>query len=304
MITADEMVELAGGEFLMGSDSFYPEEGPAHRERVEGFSIDRYQVTNGEYATFVATTGYLTVAERPLDLSGIPGSPIASMPPGSLVFQQTSGPVDLSDSRSWWAYVPGANWRHPQGPDSSIDGLDDHPVVHVAYEDAEAYATWCGKALPKEAEWEFAARGGLEGKIFCWGDEMNPGGKIMANTWQGDFPWRSLKPPGMDRTTPVGSFPPNGYGLYDMAGNVWEWTADWFRARHHKQPKSPCCAPPDAREESYDPASPGIDIPRKVLKGGSHLCAPVYCLRFRPSARMPQMVDTGMSHLGFRCVRR
>ena len=304
MFATDEMVDLEGGEFLMGSDSFYPEEAPAHRERVGPFSIDRYQVTNADYLKFVEATGYVTVAERPLDLSHITGSPIASMPAGSLVFRQTSGPVDLTDSRNWWVYVVGADWRHPQGPDTSIDDLLDHPVVHVAYEDAEAYARWAGKALPSEAEWEFAARGGPEGRVYCWGDEMNPGGKIMANTWQGEFPWRSDKPPGKDRTTPVGSFPPNGYGLYDMAGNAWEWTADWFRPRHRNEPKSPCCAPPQALDESFDPAAPEIKIPRKVLKGGSHLCAPNYCLRFRPSARMPQMIDTGMSHLGFRCVKR
>jgi formylglycine-generating enzyme required for sulfatase activity len=285
----------------MGSESFYPEESPVIRAHVDPFWIDEYQVTNDDYAAFVAATGYVTVAERPVDLSNVPGASSQTAPPGSMVFQPTDGPIDLGDSRRWWAYVPGTDWRHPRGPESSIDGMRDHPVVHIAYEDAEAYAHWKGNALPTEAEWEFAARGGLEGKIFCWGDEMNPGGKIMANTWQGEFPWSSTKPPGEDRTMPVGSFPSNGYGLYDMAGNVWEWTADWFVPRTMRdEPQSPCCAPPSC----YDPMSPDIKIPRKVLKGGSHLCAPSYCLRFRPSARMPQMIDTGMSHVGFRCVKR
>ena len=285
----------------MGSESFYPEESPVIRARVDTFWIDEYQVTNDDYAAFVDATGYLTVAERPVDLSNVPGAPAQTAPAGSMVFQPADGPIDLGDSRRWWAYVAGADWRHPRGPESSIEGMRDHPVVHIAYEDAEAYAQWKDKALPSETEWEFAARGGLDGKIFCWGDEMNPGGKIMANTWQGEFPWKSTKPPGQDRTMPVGSFPPNGYGLYDMAGNVWEWTADWFVPRTLRdEPQSPCCAPPSC----YDPATPEIKIPRKVLKGGSHLCAPSYCLRFRPSARMPQMIDTGMSHVGFRCVKR
>jgi len=284
----------------MGSESFYPEESPVIRVHVDPFSIDEYQVTNKEYAEFARATGYVTVAERPVDLSNVPGAQSQTAPPGSLVFQQMDGPVDLSDSRAWWAYVVGADWRHPRGPQSSVDGIEDHPVVHIAYEDAEAYAQWKDKALPTEAEWEFAARGGLEGKIFAWGDEMNPGGKIMANTWQGEFPWKSTKPPGEERTTPVGSFPPNGFGLYDVAGNVWEWTSDWYVPRKSGLEHSPCCAP----AACYDPLTPDIKVPRKVLKGGSHLCAPNYCLRFRPSARMPQMIDTGMSHLGFRCVKR
>ncbi|HEV3088740.1 MAG TPA: formylglycine-generating enzyme family protein [Candidatus Elarobacter sp.] len=294
------MVWIEGGEFLMGSESFYPEERPVRRERVAGFHIDPHHVTNAEFARFVEATGYVTVAERPLELAEIPGAPVQTYPAGSLVFKETEGPVDLGDSRNWWHYVPGAQWRHPQGPQSTIDDLGDHPVVHVAYEDAEAYAAWAGKALPTEAEWEYAARGGLEGKAFTWGDEREPGGTIMANTWQGEFPWQNTLRDGFARTSPFGAFPPNGYGLYDMAGNAWEWTSDWYRAEPGTPP-SPCCSPVD---ESYDESSPGIRIPRKVLKGGSHLCAPNYCLRFRPAARMPQMIDTGMSHLGFRCVRR
>jgi formylglycine-generating enzyme len=301
------MVWIAGGEFLMGSESFYPEERPVRHARVDGFWIDRCQVTNDDFGRFVEATGYVTVAERPLDLRDVPSAPVESYPAGSMVFQQTDGPVDLSDSRNWWVYVPGAHWRTPHGPESSIDGRGSHPVVQIAYEDAEAYARWAGKALPTEAEWEFAARGGLEGKIFTWGDEIEPGGAIMANTWQGEFPWRNSKRDGYERTSPVGSFPANGYGLYDMAGNVWEWTSDWYRASAVDGPSQPCCSPSHARgalEESFDPGEPEIRIPRKVLKGGSHLCAPNYCLRFRPAARMPQMVDTGMSHLGFRCVMR
>jgi formylglycine-generating enzyme len=304
---ADDMVHLDGGDFFMGSESFYPEERPVRRAHADAFAIDRYHVTNDAFRRFVDATGYVTVAEKPIDLGGIDGAP-PTYPAGSMVFQQTAGPVDLSDSRHWWAYVPGANWRHPQGPDSSIEGLGTHPVVHVAYEDAEAFAQWSGKALPTETEWEFAARGGLDRAIFTWGDEMEPGGAVMANTWQGEFPWQNRKRAGHQRTSPAGSFPPNGYGLYDMAGNVWEWTADWYRVLEGVVAEKPCCAPADTRpataDESIDAAEPDIRIPRKVLKGGSHLCAPNYCLRFRPAARMPQMVDTGMSHLGFRCVTR
>ena len=294
------MVRIAGGTFAMGSESFYTEERPVHRARVDAFLIDRCPVTNDDFRRFVDATGYVTIAERPLRLDDVPGAPCREYPAGSLVFRQTAGPVDLRDSRAWWTYVPGAQWRHPEGPQSTLDGRGDHPVVHVAYDDALAYATWAGKTLPSEAQWEYAARGGLEGKIFTWGDEMEPGGTIMANTWQGEFPWQNLARDGFTRTSPVGAFPPNGYGLCDMAGNVWEWTRDWFRPHGAAPPASPCCAPAEA---SCDPAAPGIPVPRKVLKGGSHLCAPNYCLRFRPAARMPQMIDTGMSHLGFRCVR-
>jgi formylglycine-generating enzyme required for sulfatase activity len=213
--------------------------------------------------------------------------------------------VDLRDWTQWWSYVPGAQWRHPEGPESTIEGRMDHPVVHIAYEDAQAYAAWAGKALPTEAEWEFAARGGLNGARYVWGDEMYPGGKPAANTWQGEFPWQNLRSHGFERTSPVGAFPPNGYDLYDMAGNVWEWTSDWYTAKHARAHS--CCSaesPQSAVEASLDAGQPQLRIPRKVVKGGSHLCAPNYCLRFRPAARSPQMVDTGMSHLGFRCVRR
>ena len=308
MFETADLIFIDGGEFAMGSADFYPEESPVRRVRVEGFAIDAYPVTNSQFSRFVAETQYVTVAERPIDPAQYPGAIPELCVPGSLVFRPTKGPVDLRDWTQWWEWTPGASWQHPLGPDSTVQGFEDHPVVHVAFEDAQAYATWAGKALPTEAEWEFAARGGLEGKIFCWGDDMMPGGRVMANTWQGEFPWQNLLIDGYERTSPVGSFPPNGYGLYDMAGNVWEWTTDWYTATPKAAQTKPCCGAPKARgpsiEESYDPNQPDIRIPRKVLKGGSHLCAPNYCLRFRPAARSPQMVETSMSHLGFRCVAR
>jgi len=226
------------------------------------------------------------------------------------VFVKPTARVDLRNHFNWWAYVPGADWRHPRGPGSSIDGLDDHPVVHVGFDDASAYARWAGKTLPTEAEWEFAARGGLEGADFTWGDEMVSGGRVMANTWQGEFPWQDLKPPHKRGTSPVASFPPNGYGLYDMAGNVWEWTSDYFAVPSEQGPSTPhgCCAPANPRvscaDDSTVPGEPGGHIPRRVIKGGSHLCAPNYCLRYRPAARQGEAVDTSTAHLGFRCVVR
>ena len=237
---------------------------------------------------------YVTVAERPLDPADYPEADPDLLVPGSLVFHMTAGPVPLDDVRSWWEYVPGAFWKKPGGPGTTINGRDRHPVVQVAYEDAEAYASWSGKALPTEAEWEYAARGGLEGAAFAWGDDHFPNGKPMANTWQGEFPWQNLKTDGFEGTSPVGSFPPNGYGLYDVTGNVWEWTSDWFRA-DRSEDNSPCCAPP---------TRPGERFPRKVIKGGSHLCAPNYCLRYRPAARQGETVDTSTGHIGFRCVVR
>ncbi|MGA8473760.1 MAG: formylglycine-generating enzyme family protein [Candidatus Cybelea sp.] len=295
----EAMVWIEGGSFRMGSDRFYPEEAPVREVGVEGFWIDTYAVTNAEFSKFVRKTGYMTVAERPLNPDDFPGAKLESLDPGALVFHMTAGPVDLRDYSQWWAWVPGACWKHPKGPGSSIKSNPDHPVVHVAYEDAEAFARWSGKRLPTEAEWEFAARGGLDGQDFVWGGEIEPAGKPAANTWQGIFPWKSTSPTG-PHTLPVGQFSPNGYGLYDMAGNVWEWTSDWF-ASDRSAVQSPCCAG-DPRERSYDPCQPEIRIPRKVLKGGSFLCSPSYCLRFRPAARSPQAIDTGMSHLGFRCV--
>ncbi|MBS1878979.1 MAG: formylglycine-generating enzyme family protein [Actinobacteria bacterium] len=302
------MVRVPGGEYLMGSERHYPEEAPAHRVRVDGFSIDRHPVTNAEYAAFVTATGYETVAERQLDPVDYPGVPEELLVPGSLVFQGTSGPVPLDDPARWWAYVPGARWQEPLGPGADAGELADHPVVQVACEDAEAYAEWAGVSLPTEAEWEYAARGGIEGAAFTWGDEDVQDTEPLANTWQGGFPWQNSLLDGWLRTSPVGSYPPNGFGLSDMAGNVWEWTADWFGPRHPEDQARACCAPEKPRgarrEESFDPAQPGIRIPRKVVKGGSHLCAPSYCLRYRPAARSAEMIDTATSHIGFRCVIR
>jgi formylglycine-generating enzyme required for sulfatase activity len=264
---------------------------------LDAFAIDRYEVTNARFAEFVDATDYVTVAERPLDPADFPGAPAANLVPGSLVFTPTPGPVDLRHMSQWWTWTPGASWRAPEGPGTSVEDRREHPVVHVANEDAEAYAAWTGARLPTEAEWEFAARGGLERAEFTWGDEARPDGRIMANTWDGlDFPWRSTGESGFLRTAPVGSFPPNGFGLYDMAGNVWEWTADWWADQTADSGK-PCCA-----ASSLDPAQPQFRVPRKVIKGGSHLCADSYCLRYRPAARRPQMIDTGMSHVGFRCA--
>ncbi|HEY9292426.1 MAG TPA: formylglycine-generating enzyme family protein [Microlunatus sp.] len=302
-----EVVQLAGGEFSMGSDDHYPEEAPVHLVKVGAFGIDRHQVTNRQFAAFVEATGYRTVAERPLDPADYPGAARENLVPGSMVFTPTSAPVDLRHLSQWWTWTPGARWSKPEGRRSSIDDRADHPVVQIAHADAAAYAEWVGARLPTEAEWEFAARGGLDRAAFTWGDEPRPNGRIMANTWDGpDFPWRSTGESGWQRTAPVGSFPENGFGLYDMAGNVWEWTDDWWTERHPDEVDHPCCAPENPRggdiADSYDPAQPQFRIPRKVIKGGSHLCADSYCLRYRPAARRPQMIDTGMSHVGFRCA--
>jgi formylglycine-generating enzyme required for sulfatase activity len=289
----------------MGSDVHYPEEAPAHAAVVGGYWIDRYQVTNLQFDEFVAATGYVTVAERPLDPDDYPGAPAENLVSGSMVFTRTTGPVDLRHLSQWWRWTPGASWRHPDGPGSSLDDRADHPVVHVAYEDAEAYAAWAGKALPGEAEWERAARGGFDAAAFVWGDEPERPGQRLANYWHGDFPWRPVD--GYGSTAPVGSYPPNGNGLHDMAGNVWEWTTDWW-SRHAEDPAGSCCVPTErprpTMESSYDPAQPQFRVPRRVIKGGSFLCADSYCQRYRPAARRPQTIDTGMSHIGFRCIRR
>ena len=306
------MVELPAGSFSMGSARFYPEEGPVREVEVDGFAIDRGPVTVAEFARFVDETAYVTVAERPPDPADYPDADPALLTPGSAVFHPTPGPVALDDPTRWWAYVPGASWRHPWGPASDNAQRQDHPVTHVAFEDAEAFARWAGKDLPTEAEWEYAARGGLDGKAFAWGDDMRPDGELMANSWQGEFPWRNTGAKGWRGTTPVGLFAPNGYGLSDVTGNVWEWTADYYspRGAGGQAPQSPCCAPPPRNpqvgnpDESYDVGRPGAHIPRRVVKGGSHLCAPSYCLRFRPAARQPEAVDTSTSHIGFRCVVR
>jgi sulfatase modifying factor 1 len=303
------MTWVPGGTFRMGSDRHYPEEAPAHSVSVDDFWIDRAPVTNAEFHQFVRATGHTTFAELQPDAADYPGALPHMLRAGSLVFTPPKQVVDLRHWDQWWQFKFGANWRRPYGPRSSIAGLANHPVVHVAYRDALAYAQWVGKDLPTEAEWEFAARGGLDDSAeFAWGDEFTPNGRHMANTWQGDFPLKNLNADGYERTSPVGAFPPNGYGLSDMIGNVWEWTSDWYTPLHDHDPQKACCTPSNPRggseTGSYDPAQREIHIPRKVLKGGSHLCAPNYCRRYRPAARHAQPVDTSTSHVGFRCIVR
>jgi len=296
---APGMVWIPGGTFVMGSDDHYPEEAPAHPCTVEGFWIDRAPVTNAQFQKFVAATGHRTQAECPADPADYPGAPPERLQPASIVFIAPDHPVSLEDPYRWWHYVPGANWRHPEGPGSSIRTRPRHPVVHVTCGDAEAYAAWLGKRLPTEAEWERAARGGLEARSYAWGDELEPGGRHMANVWQGSFPHANSRADGHAGTSPVGSYAPNGYGLVDMIGNVWEWTASWFREGHAEG----CCGVSEqARLASIDPASQHGRLPRRVVKGGSFLCAPSYCRRYRPAARMAQGIDTSTCHLGFRCV--
>lgn len=280
-----ELVEIPGGVFRMGSTSFYPEEAPIHTATVAPFAIERHPVTNRQFAEFIAATGYVTVAEQELD-------PAFAAEPGALVFTATPGPVDLRDWRQWWRWVPGACWRAPLGPGSGVDDKPDHPVVQVAYPDAAAYARWAGRRLPTEAEWEYAAEAGAA-STYPWGDEEKPGGELMANTWQGAFPYRNDGALGWSGTSPVGTFPANGWGLLDMIGNVWEWTTTEFRGHHRLDaPPKSCCAP-------TGPADPGVS---QTLKGGSHLCAPEYCHRYRAPARSPQSQDTATSHIGFRCA--
>jgi formylglycine-generating enzyme len=296
-LTLTELVDLPGGTFRMGSTSFYPEEAPIHTAAVAPFAVERHPVTNAQFAEFVTATGYVTVAEQPIDPALYPGADPNALCPGAMVFRPTPGPVDLRDWRQWWDWVPAATWRHPFGTDSGIDAVEDradHPVVQAAYPDAAAYAHWAGRRLPTEAEWEYAARGG-GATTYSWGDEAKPDGHLMANTWQGSFPYRNDGALGWVGTSPVGTFPPNGFGLLDMIGNVWEWTVTEF-SRHHRvdgldQPPKACCGP-----TTPDPAV------SQALKGGSHLCAPEYCHRYRPAARSPQSQDTATTHIGFRCV--
>ena len=297
---------IPAGEFTMGSADFYPEERPVHRAAVDGFWMDTSPVTVAEFRRFVKLTGYVTMAEQPPDPADYPGADPDLLVPGSLVFRPTAGPVDLRDFTNWWHWVPGACWRRPEGPGSDAGTRDKHPVTHVAYADADAYAAWAGKDLPTETEWEYAARGGLDGAVFPWGDEFAPGGELMANTWQGEFPWQNLGLDGHQGTSPTATFPANGFGLHDMAGNVWEWTSDFFRPRHRGEPEGKaCCTPRNPRVGAdQQPATAAGQIPRRVIKGGSHLCAPNYCLRYRPAARQGEAVDTSTGHLGFRCVLR
>jgi formylglycine-generating enzyme required for sulfatase activity len=302
------MILVPGGTFRMGSDKHYPEEAPVHRVAVSSFFIDRTPVTNRQFKEFVKATGYVTAAEKAPDPADYPGALPHMLYAGSLAFVPPTRVSNLQDFSQWWTFMRGADWRHPYGPKSNINALDNHPVVHVSFEDAAAFARWAGKELPTEAEWEFAARGGLDGAEFAWGDDLIPNGRHMANTWQGEFPVQNLNADGFERTSPVIAFPPNGYGLHDMIGNVWEWTTDWYAAGHEADAPKACCIPENPRgareDRSYDPSQPEIRIPRKVIKGGSHLCAPNYCRRYRPAARHAEPVDTSTSHLGFRCVVR
>jgi formylglycine-generating enzyme required for sulfatase activity len=305
------MCWVGPGEFRMGSDDprALPNERPVHRVRLDGFWIDAHDVTNAEFRAFVEATGYITTAERKPDWEELkkqlpPGTPKpepARLVPGSLVFTPAPRPVPLHDLARWWRWVPGASWRHPQGPDSDLEGKDHHPVVHVSWYDAVAYAKWAGKRLPTEAEWEYAARGGLDGKRFAWGDEFRPGGKYMANTWQGKFPVHDSGADGFAGTSPVGSYPANGYGLHDMAGNVWQWCSDWYAADAHARAGKGVSSNPTGPARSFDPTDPYA--PRRVIKGGSFLCHASYCASYRPGARRGTPPDTGSAHIGFRCVR-
>ena len=314
----ENMLWIPGGTFMMGSNNHYPEEAPVHISSVGGFWLDKYLVTNAQFRTFVEATGYVTFAERPPKAEDYPGASPEMLCPGSVVFVKPPRPVDLRDYFQWWTWIAGADWRHPKGPQSSNDGLDNYPVVHIAYEDVEAYARWAKKEIPSEAEWEFAARGGLEGREYAWGSEFAPEGRQMANTWQGTFPHENLLTDGYEGASPVGVFPPNGYGIFDMIGNVWEWTTDWYEPHHQRlkaglsratisEQAQSCCGQATADRamaRSYDTSQPGVQIPRRVMKGGSHLCAPNYCRRYRPAARMAQPIDTSTVHLGFRLIVR
>jgi formylglycine-generating enzyme required for sulfatase activity len=296
-----ELRSVPAGSFVMGSDDHYPEERPARVVAVERFGIEAHPVTNAEFRRFVAATGHVSVAERPPDPEDFPDATAEELRPGSLVFVPPPGPVPLDDWRRWWRFVPGADWRHPGGPGTTLHGLDRHPVVHVGWEDALAYAHWAGRDLPTETEWEYAARGGGAPTAYAWGNERAPRGRPMANTWEGRFPWENTSPPGRRRTTPVGAFPPNGFGLLDMIGNVWEWTGSPWTEDHAVVPTTrstagSCCG-------GMAHARVGEDD-RRVIKGGSHLCAPDYCARYRPPARQGHAVRSTTSHVGFRCVVR
>jgi formylglycine-generating enzyme len=292
------MVWIPPGKFWMGSAETFPDTKPVHEVYLDGFWMDQTEVTNAQFAEFVKATGYVTVAEKKPDAKDFPGAAPEMLVPGSVVFTPPKEEVGLDNHLQWWRYVPGADWRHPEGPGSTIGGREHHPVVHVCWFDAVAYAEWAQKRLPTEAEWEYAARGGLDRKRYVWGDELRPGGKWMANIWQGRFPVENTAEDGYTRTAPVASFPPNGYGLYDMSGNVWEWCADWYRPDTYRaglvrNPKGP--------DDSYDPLEPGT--PKRVQRGGSFLCSDQYCVRYLPAGRGKGAPDTGNSHVGFRCVR-
>lgn len=297
------MIRVEGGTFRMGSAAFYPDETPVHDRTVGSFEVDRHPVSNAEFAAFVDETGYITVAERPLDPADFPGADPADLVPGGLVFTPTTGPVDLRNWRQWWRWAAGASWLHPFGPESTIDDRLQHPVVQVSFEDAVAYAAWAGKRLPTEAEWEFAARGGIDQALYVWGDQPDAPAALGGNHWQGRFPYLNTGANGWVGTSPVEAFPPNGYGLYDCAGNVWEWTTDFYTERHVVPGGASVDAGTRTNLLAAASAEPGSRVPRRALKGGSHLCSPEYCLRYRPAARSPQADDTATTHIGFRCVR-
>jgi formylglycine-generating enzyme len=296
------MVWVPGGEFTMGGPDGYPDASPSHRVRVHAFWMDATEVTNAQFAAFVDATGYATVAERSPDPRQFPNAPASLLVPGSVVFTPPSGPVPLTDPLRWWRYQRAASWRRPEGPQSDLDGRENVPVIHVAWDDAVAYARWAGKRLPTEAEWEFAARGGLDGRPYVWGDEFRPQGRFMANTWQGRFPVEDRGEDGHRGPAPVASYPANGWGLYDMAGNVWEWCSDWYRAdTYARRAKAAPIVDPQGPPDSFDPEEPGV--PKRVQRGGSFLCTDQYCSRYMPGTRGRGAPDTGASHLGFRCVR-
>ncbi len=291
------MAWVPGGWFWMGQGG-YPDTLPEHLVYVDGFWADAHEVTNAEFAKFVEATGYKTIAERPLDPAEFPTVPPEDLKPGSIVFKAPPGPVSLDNFLQWWTYVPGACWKHPEGPDSTIAGREDHPVVQIAWHDAVAYAEWAGKRLPTEAEWELAARGGLDRAEYCWGNELREGADWRSNIWQGKFPAENTAGDGFVGTAPVGSFPPNGYGLYDVSGNVWEWCADWYRPDYYERSAEKNPAGPAS---SFDPQEPGI--PKRVQRGGSFMCADVYCRRYVPGARGKGEPSSAAGHIGFRCVK-
>jgi len=309
--STEGMVLIPGGRFLMGSsdNEGRSDEYPQHAVEVKSFWMDATEVTNAQFKKFVDATGYITTAERKPDWEelknqlppGTPKPPDSVLVPASLVFTPASGPIPLNNSAQWWTWVRGASWKHPQGPGSNIAGKDNYPVVHISWEDANAYARWAGKRLPTEAEWEFAARAGLNNRSFTWGSEAVNERQKKANIWQGNFPYRNLVADGFERSAPVRSFAPNAYGLYDMAGNVWEWCADWYNAGYYAECAGKTTKYPHGAKTSYDPEEP--TVPKRVVRGGSFLCHDSYCASYRVSARMKTSPDTGLEHTGFRCVK-